>query len=245
MSTEPVNSPDGGQAGRAGQNGSGDLSPQAITRIVLRPMASGLPLGFFAFGTGTILLTALELHWVPLAQSRTLLLAVLAFVVPLEALSGIFAFLTRDSGVATGLSTLSAAWATTAIIMLGGPPGARSSALGIFLLTLATLMLILFGSSLPSKPLFGILLLIGACRFALTGVFQVSGVTATETASGWFGLPLVVFSLYGGLALLLEEGQQRTVLPIFRRGRALTSLEGNLGHQIRRTEREPGVRRQL
>jgi hypothetical protein len=32
-----------------------------MTRIVLRPVASSLPLGFLAFGTGTILLTALEL----------------------------------------------------------------------------------------------------------------------------------------------------------------------------------------
>jgi len=48
-------------------------------------MASGLPLGFFAFGAGTILLL--------------------------------------------------------------GAPGARSSALGIFLLTLATLMLVLFAAS--------------------------------------------------------------------------------------------------
>jgi hypothetical protein len=34
------------------------------TRIVLRPLASSPPLGFFAFGVGTILLTAVELHWV-------------------------------------------------------------------------------------------------------------------------------------------------------------------------------------
>ena len=48
-----------------------------------------------------------------------------SFLVPLEGLVGIFAFLTRDSGVATGLSMLSAAWATTGITMLLGPPGAR------------------------------------------------------------------------------------------------------------------------
>jgi hypothetical protein len=30
-----------------------------VTRIVLRPIGSPLPLGFFAFGTGTALLTAL------------------------------------------------------------------------------------------------------------------------------------------------------------------------------------------
>jgi hypothetical protein len=104
---------------------------------------------------------------------------------------------------------------------------------------------VLFASSLQAKPLFGFLLLLGACRFGLTGVFQINGLTATETASGWLGIPLVAFCLYGGLALLLEEGAQRTVLPIGRRGRALTSLEGNLGHQIQMAEREPGVRRQL
>jgi hypothetical protein len=30
-------------------------APESITRIMLRPVASGLPLGFLAFGTGTIL----------------------------------------------------------------------------------------------------------------------------------------------------------------------------------------------
>ena len=216
-----------------------------MTRIVLRPMASGLPLGFFAFGTGTVLLTALELKWVPLAQDKTLIIAVLAFVVPLELLAGIFAFLTRDSGVATGLSTLAAAWATTGIALLLAPPGTRSTALGIFLLTLATLMVVLCIASLQGKPLFGILLLIGAVRFPLTGVYETSGVASTETAAGWLGLLIVAFCLYGGLALLLEEGAQHTVLPVMRRGRALASLEGDLGHQIHATEREPGVRRQL
>lgn len=40
----------------------GQLTPKQVTRIVLRPVASSLPLGFFAFGMGTILLTAAELH---------------------------------------------------------------------------------------------------------------------------------------------------------------------------------------
>lgn len=37
------------------------LATADMTRIVLRPLASSLPLGFFAFGTGTVLLTAAEL----------------------------------------------------------------------------------------------------------------------------------------------------------------------------------------
>ena len=129
--------------------------------------------------------------------------------------------------------------------VLTGPPGSRSAALGIFLLTLTPMMLVLSAASLRGKPLFGGLLLLGACRFALTGIFEASGQAPLETAAGWLGIPLAAFSLYGGLALLLEENAQRTVLPVGRRGRARSSLEGNLDRQIERTDQEPGVRRQL
>jgi hypothetical protein len=171
---------------------------------------------------------------------------VLAFVVPLEVLAGVFAFLARDSGAASALTMLGAAWATTALTVLRTPPGATSASLGIFLLTLSAMMLILSAGALRSKPLFGVLLLAGACRFVLTGLYEMAiGGTGLEQASGWIGLPLVVLSLYGGLALLLEDGAQRTVLPLGRRGRARTSLEGDLEHQIQQAESEPGIRRQL
>ena len=145
---------------------------------------------------------------------------------------------------ATGLTLLGAAWAATAITVASGPPGARSVPLAVFLLTLAPMMFVMFGASLPAKPLFGLLLL-GGCRFALTGVYEATGVAGPEQAAGWLGVPLGAFALYGGLALLLEEGVQRTILPTGRRGRARSSLEGGLGHQIYRAEQEPGVRRQL
>jgi succinate-acetate transporter protein len=229
-----------------GDGARGELTPEAMTRIVLRPVASSLPLGFLAFGAGTILLTALELKWVPPAQAGTLMVMVLAFVAPLEALAGIFAFLARDSGAATALTMLGAAWTATALTVLRTPPGGTSTSLGIFLLTLAAMMLVLAAGALRSKPLFGALLMIGACRFALTGLYEMgTGGAVTELVSGWIGVPLVAFSVYGGLALLLEDGAQRTVLPLGRRGRARTSLEGDLGHQIAQAEREPGIRRQL
>ncbi|HEX4063606.1 MAG TPA: GPR1/FUN34/YaaH family transporter [Streptosporangiaceae bacterium] len=224
----------------------GELAPEAITRIVLRPVASPLPLGFLAFGTGTILLTALELQWVPLAQGSALMVMVLAFVAPLELLAGVFAFLARDSGAATALSTLGATWVATALTVLRTPAGATSTSLGIFLLTLATMMLVLSAGALRSKPLFGVLLLAGSCRFVLTGLYQAAvGGTTLEKVSGWLGVPLVAFCLYGALALLLEDGAQRTILPLGRRGRARTSIEGDLGHQIEQAESEPGIRRQL
>lgn len=212
---------------------------------MLRPIASSLPLGFFAFTVGTLLLTALELQWAPVAKGGQLMVMVLAFVVPLEALAGLFAFLARDSGAATGLLTLSAVWAATAVTVLGGAPGSLSIPLAIFLLTLTPVMLVMSAASMQGKPLFGLLLLSGACRFALTGVYQTTGTVAVEHAAGWLGVPIGVFALYGGLALLLEESHQRMVLPLGRRGRARSSLEGDFGAQIHQAEQEPGVRRQL
>jgi len=228
-----------------GPEAADDAEARAEFRIVLRPLASSLPLGFFAFTVGTVLLSALELHWAPAAQDAQLMTLVLAFVVPLEALSGLFAFLARDSGAATGLTTLSASWLATSLTVMHGPPGALSLPLSIFLLTLTALMLIMSVTAMTGKPLFGVLLLVGACRFALTGVYQATGATAVEHAAGWLGIPLAVFALYGGLALLLEESYQRMVLPLGRRGRARTSLEGGFTQQVHRSEQEPGIRRQL
>lgn len=227
------------------RNSPDGQGPDPEFRVMLRPIASSLPLGFFAFTVGTVLLTALELRWVPTDDTPQLAALVLAFVVPLEALSGLFAFLARDSGAATGLSTLSAAWAATAISLRHGPPGALSLPLAVFMLTLAALMLVMSVGAVAGKPLFGLLLLVGALRFALTGVYQATGNTTTEHAAGWLGVPLAVFALYGGLALLLEESTQRIVLPIGRRGRSRTSLEGSFAHQVKHAELEPGVRRQL
>jgi hypothetical protein len=222
-----------------------DAGERVEFRVMLRPLASSLPLGFFAFTVGTVLLSALELSWVPPAQDASLMILVLAFVVPLEALSGLFAFLARDSGAATGLTMLSASWLATSVTVMRGPPGALSAPLGVFLLTLTALMLISSVTAISGKPLFGVLLLIGACRFALTGVYQVTGTAAVEQAAGWIGIPLAVFALYGGLALLLEEAYQRTVLPLGRRGRSRTSLEGGFARQVHQAEQEPGVRPQL
>ena len=178
------------------------------------------------------------MRWVPITDTPQLATLVLAFVVPLEALSGLFAFLARDSGAATGLTTLSAAWAATAISLLHGPPGAQSLPLAVFLLTLTALMLVMSVVSVTGKPLFGLLLLIGACRFALTGVFQATGNVAVEEAAGLLGVPLALFALYGGLALLL--GRARNAWCSRAAGAAGRAHRSRgLQHQVRRPSKRP------
>ena len=51
----------------------------SIARIVVRPLASPLPLGFFAFGVGTVLLGGVELHWLPPSETKVLATVLLGF----------------------------------------------------------------------------------------------------------------------------------------------------------------------
>ena len=62
--------------------GDRESAPEALTRITLRPIANPLPLGFLALAGGTLLLSGLQLGWVEPAESHTLGLILIAFVVP-------------------------------------------------------------------------------------------------------------------------------------------------------------------
>ncbi len=220
-------------------------APDPAVRIFLRPMASPLPLGFFAFGVGTTMFTALELGWVPVDQAPVLATIMAAFVVPLEIIPAVLAYWARDVGGATALGIFGMTWAAVATVMLTGKPGELSPMLGVFMITVGVVIVLLAIAALPSKPVLGGLLLLSCARFVLTGLYQAGAGHAWETASGWAGIPLGVAAMYFGLALMLEDAQRSTVLPLARRGRARTSLGTHLGGQVEAIEREAGVRGQL
>ncbi len=94
-----------------------------------------------------------------------------------------------------------------------------------------------------AKPLLALLLLIAAVRDGFLAAFQL-GATGALEGVGICSLILTPFSLYWGLAFLLEDVNQRTVLPVLRRGAAKTSMAGNLAEQLQWIEQEPGVRNQ-
>jgi uncharacterized protein len=226
-------------------NRPGGDAVDAGVRIVLRPLASGLPLGFFAFGVGSFLLTGLELHWVSAAESTQVALIVLGFVAPLQLTASILGFAARDVGAGTALGLFGGCWTATAITLLSLPPETTSRALGLFLCALAVPLLALALGSATGKPLLAAVLVIGATRFLLTGVFELSARSWAERVSGWLGLPLCAVAAYFGLALLLEDARGRTVLPLLRRGGARAAVEEPFDAQVRRLHHEAGVRDQL
>jgi uncharacterized protein len=218
---------------------------EGMTRIVLRPLASPLPLAFFAFGAGSLMLSGLQLGMIPASETRSVALVQAAFVFPPLALSSVLAFLSRETLGATIMALISFSWLANGLIDLTTPPTSTNATQGLLALALAAILLLVAGGALLGKPLLGVVIALASARFATTGLYELTASTALQTASGVLGCVIAAIALYGGLALGLEDLQGKAVLPIGRRGAARRAFEGDLGEQVGPVESEAGVRKQL
>ena len=218
---------------------------EGMTRIVLRPLASPLPLAFFAFGAGSLMLSGLQLGLIPASETRSVALVQAAFVFPPLALASVLAFLSRETLGATIMALISASWLANGLIDLTTPPASTNATQGLLALALAAILLLVAGGAVFGKPLLGLVIALASARFATTGLYELTAVTAFQTSSGIVGCVIAAIALYGGLALGLEDLQGKAVLPIGRRGAARRAFEGDLGEQVGPIESEAGVRKQL
>jgi succinate-acetate transporter protein len=215
------------------------------TTIVLRPLGSGLPLGFFSFAIGMLVLCGVGVGWIGPLDQHAAALVLVTFVAPLEFLAAVIAFLARDSIGATTLGVFAGSWFSSGWLLWTGDPSVLSHAFGFFLAGFGVVILCIAVLSWTGKPFFGVLLSISALRMAVAAAYEFGAGHAWLTAAGWIALVLFVVAVYGGLALGFEDIERREVLPIFRRATAANAIEGSLQEQLERIESEPGVRQQL
>jgi len=221
------------------------LVAERAARIILRPIANPLPLGFLALATASLLMSGLQFGWLKPTDGQAVAIVLLAFVAPLQLLASIFGFLGRDVVAGTGMGILAGTWLATSLIMRQLPPGGTSDALGLFLVMAGVAMVLpAIGSSL-GKLVATAVLAVTALRFAANGIYQLSDSNAWRELSAAIGAVLCVIAIYAALAMLLEDVRRGTVLPTFRRGRGKSSVEGNLHDQLAQIEHEAGVREQL
>jgi succinate-acetate transporter protein len=214
------------------------------TRIMLRPVGSGLPLGFFSFSVGMLLLGCSAIGWIPVSEQKDVGMLLMSFVFPLELVATVFAFLARDTLGATTLGLFTTSWLALGWLDLASKPGLTSVATGVYLFGFAAAVVLLAILSTMGKPFFSALLTLAAARMVLAGLYEVGLGKTLYEISGGFGIALTALALYGGVALGLEDAHQRELLPLFRRGAAAESFEG-YESQLERLEAEPGVRHQL
>src|SRR3954463_3546756 len=164
--------------------------PHDQTRIMLRPIGSGLPLGFFSFGIGMLLLACQAIGWIPVGEQRDVGLLLASFVFPLELIATIVAFLARDTLGATTLGLFTTSWLALGWADITAVPGTTSVALGVYQFGFATVVLLLALMSTLGKPFFSVLLSVACTRMVLSGWYQAGGAHEWLKASGWVGIAL-------------------------------------------------------
>lgn len=228
-----------------GQDGSAHPLTVQATRVVLRPMANPLSLGMLGLAFATVVFSGVELGWVPAASAHTLAVAVLVFTVPVQFVSCVFGFLTRDMVAASGMGVLAGTWGATALSTLGSPPGSTSPALGLILAVSATAILMPVIGAARSKLLAAAVMTGTALRWAVTAGYEFGGGEAWKVTAGGVGVALGVLALYSSLAFEIEDQTRKTVLPTFRRGAGAVAMTGDLADQVTSVANEAGVRKQL
>lgn len=224
----------------------GDDPRSGTARVFVRPFGNPLPLGFFSFGIGMVVLAGIGLGLVePGPQVRTAGILLAAFVFPLEFLAAVMAFLTRDTGAATALGLFATSWLGVGVLHIAAPVQQTSTAVGMFQAAFAVMLLPIAAAGFMGKTLLGLVLTVSALRAALAAAFQLGAPRVLETANAAGALLLFALSVYAGTAFLVEDMRQQTVLPILRRGEARRAIEDELAGQYGRLPLEPGVRRQL
>ncbi len=213
-----------------------------MARINLRPIASPMPLGFYAVAIASVIVGCLQLGVFDENAHRAVAFTILpAFV--LQLLVGVLAFSARDVLAATLMACFSGTWLATSLVLAFDPPGG-TQVLGVLNLAF-TVFAGLMASVAKAKRALWLVLCVAVPRFAAAAVFNLSGTPWVGTVSGVLGLVLASVALYAAFALMLEDMRGEQVLPIGRSGPAHHAVEGDLTVQLRNLERAAGVRRTL
>jgi succinate-acetate transporter protein len=212
---------------------------------VLRPLGSPLPLGLLALAVAGLMFSLLSVGALAQSDGMTVAIVVLAFAVPLQLLACIFSLLARDTVAGTAMGLFAGAWLTAAISGLTSAPGSTDAALGAFQLAVSACLLVLVCGAAFGKAGPAAVVVVGAARFAVAGLYEITGDTGLEHAGGAIGFVLVAVALYSALATELEDVQGRPVLPLGRRAKAMDAVAAPFESQLERIEHEAGVRQQL
>lgn len=219
-----------------------DTTDAVPARIFLRPIGAPLPLGMAGLAIASLVVSGLELHWIPLSQGHSVGLILVAVGFTLQLLASVFSYLARDGSAGTCLGVLSTTWLALGLIHIVSKPGHRSGALGLLLLAAGGALFLSALTVSRTKPLPALVFFTVAIRFALAGIYQLAGTPVWQHASGIVGLVVTGFAAYCLVAFELESQRRAPVLPTLRRGRGATAVHDGARAQLDGIAREPGVR---
>ena len=186
--------------------------------------------------------SGVALKWVP--ESETVQAGLILIAVPfvLQLLASILSYLARDGAAGAATGVLSSTWLALGLSHVTAGTGRPIAVMGLLMLATAGVLALSAVAISVGKPLPGTVFMLAALRFALSGIYELSGVTVWQSIAGVAGLVVCAGAAYCVLAFELEGQQHRTVLPTLRRGRAELAMSDGAAGQLDGVGREPGVR---
>lgn len=223
----------------AGAGRGDDVEPVA-PRIWLRPIGSPLPVGMSGLTIASLVQSGFDLGWVPRSAATEVGVILVAVPFILQLVATVCAYLARDGAMGACTGVLSTSWLALGVLhIVASRP--TSSALGLMMLASAATVALSAVAVWTTKPLPAGVFLLTSLRFAVAGVYELSGATAWVRAAGAIGLAVTAAAAYCVLAFELEGARGAPVLPTMRRSRAGRS--DGVAAQLDGLAHEAGVRR--
>ncbi len=210
-------------------------------RVFLRPVGSPLTIGMSGLAIASLVQSGYDLGWIARSQALQVGLVMIAVPFILQLVASIFSYLARDGAAGACTGVLSSTWLGIGLLHVADP-WSTSVALGLLLLASGGVLALSAFAMMGAKALPGVVFLLAAARFALTGIYELAGVGSWQDAGGVVGLVVFGLAAYAVLAFELEGQQRRTVIPTFRHARGELSMDGDWGDQLDGVIHEPGVR---
>jgi succinate-acetate transporter protein len=176
------------------------------------PGATPLPITFLGLTIATTLYAGLETQILPKADFHTIGWLVLAVPVPMQFLPAVWGLIRGELAAATASSVLGTTWLALALATITGSIGAPgpSKAESLLLFASAAGLLVSVATALVDAMLVpAAVLLVAACRFALTGVSGLTHAQGWTTAAGVAGFLLAGVAFAGAFFLELRSALGR------------------------------------
>jgi succinate-acetate transporter protein len=175
--------------------------------------ATPLPITFLGLMIATTIYAGFETRILPNAEFHTIGWLVVAVPVPMQLLAAVWGLVRGELAAATGSSVLAATWLALALATITGTPGApgpsRAESLMLFA-SAAALLVSVVTESVDGKLVTAFVMLVAACRFALTGVSGVTHSQGWTTAAGVAGFVLAGVAFAGAFFVELRSALSRS-----------------------------------
>jgi hypothetical protein len=222
-----------------------DIDHGPPTRVVLRPLGSSLPLGLGALAVASLLGSGYSLGWVASGEAHTVGLLLLVTVVPAQAVTCVFALLSRDGAVGGAMGLQAITWAAFAAAMLSSPPGSTTGAVGLLLVAAGAVIALSATTMARAKLIPALAIGLSGVHFVAMGVYELAAAGGWQNVSGVVALAVVALAGYAAWAAELEDMTDTTVAPTGRLNRGRAAISAPFADQVAGLANEPGVRRQL